>query len=100
MQTIFHLTSWRRFHSQHDPYKRVYWCKLKCAVDWWGDVFEGGRTARAFTSLSTSLGTAVLGPVPTARVKLLGVNVLPPLAYPEESEVTWKSKLNNALVQL
>lgn len=50
--------------------------------------------------LPPSLGTAVLGPVPTAKVKLLGVNVLPPLAYPEESEVTWKSKLNNALVQL
>lgn len=63
-------------------------------------MFEGGRTARAFTSLPPSLGAAVLGPVPTAKVKLLGVNVLPPLAYPEESEVTWKSKLNNALVQL
>lgn len=49
---------------------------------------------------SSPLETAVLGPVPTAKVKLLGMNVLPPLTYPEESEVTWKSKLNNALVQL
>ena len=59
-----------------------------------------GRTARVFTSLPPPLGTAVLGPVPATGDKLLGVNVLPPLAYPEELEVTWKSKLNNALVQL
>lgn len=100
LQTIFYFTPWHCFHSQHDQYKQVYWCELKCAAYWWGDVFEGGRTAGAFTSSPASLGTAMLGPVPTALVILLGVNVLPPLAYPEESEVTWKSKLNNALVQL
>lgn len=59
-----------------------------------------GRTARIFTSLPPPLGTALLCPVPATGDKLLGVNVLPPLTYPEEWEVTWKSKLNNALVQL
>ena len=65
-----------------------------------GDVFEGGRTARVFPSLPPPLGTNLFCPVPATGDKLLGVNVLPPLTYPEEWEVTWKSKLNNALVQL
>lgn len=59
-----------------------------------------GRRARVFASFPPPLGTAGLGPAPAARGKLLGVDVLPPLAYPEELEVTWKSKLNNALAQL
>lgn len=64
------------------------------------DVFEGGDKSKSLRLSPPPLGTAVLGSVPATADGLLGVDVLPPLAYPEELVVIWKSKLNNTLVQL